>query len=336
MSKVYDSLMKSGNFTAHQNKTENGEFVNSIGELVEICEKEGFKYEVMNSGSFVVSIEGENDYTIGLGAHVDTLGAMVCAINGDGTLKFDRIGGPILPTYDGEYCQVLTRDGKSYSGTFLCKAQATHVHKGANTMERNTETMIVRLDEVVHCKEDVEKLIHYFPTDTQKQIMERFPTRSYKAICDKADELGLIRENKKSKWAIEEDEIIIKYSSEIDILELAKKLPNRTPVAIEARIRKLVGGKKEIKAKVGEKLEKEVSQIQQEVKEKEIVVCENNTLVEEVIIENKVEETPAVITGQTVEGIPTEELPLIEDFSPEEIEVFEEKKENITNNILNW
>lgn len=178
-------------------------------------------------------------------------------------------------------------------------------------------------------EEDVEKLIHYFPTDTQKQIMERFPTRSYKAICDKADELGLIRENKKSKWAIEEDEIIIKYSSEIDILELAKKLPNRTPVAIEARIRKLVGGKKEIKAKVGEKLEKEVSQIQQEVKEKEIVVCENNTLVEEVIIENKVEETPAVITGQTVEGIPTEELPLIEDFSPEEIEVFEEKKEKV-------
>lgn len=42
MSKVYDSLMKSGNFTANQNKTENGEFVDSISELVEICEKEGF------------------------------------------------------------------------------------------------------------------------------------------------------------------------------------------------------------------------------------------------------------------------------------------------------
>lgn len=129
-----------------------------INFLVSLCEKEGFECEVMNSGSLVVSIKGESDYTLGLGAHVDTLGAMVCAINGDGTLKFDRIGGPILPTYDGEYCQVLTRDGKSYSGTFLCKAQATHVHKGANTMERNTETMIVRLDEVVHCKDDVKKL----------------------------------------------------------------------------------------------------------------------------------------------------------------------------------
>lgn len=42
MSKVYDSLMKSGNFTAHQNKSENGEFIDSIAELVELCEKEGY------------------------------------------------------------------------------------------------------------------------------------------------------------------------------------------------------------------------------------------------------------------------------------------------------
>jgi hypothetical protein len=42
MSKVYDSLMKSGKFTAAQNKAESGEFVDAIGQLVEICEKEGF------------------------------------------------------------------------------------------------------------------------------------------------------------------------------------------------------------------------------------------------------------------------------------------------------
>ena len=34
--------MKSGKFTAAQNKAENGEFVDSIGELVAICEKDGF------------------------------------------------------------------------------------------------------------------------------------------------------------------------------------------------------------------------------------------------------------------------------------------------------
>lgn len=42
MSRVYDQLMKSGKFTAAQNKGESGEFIDSIGELVAICEKEGF------------------------------------------------------------------------------------------------------------------------------------------------------------------------------------------------------------------------------------------------------------------------------------------------------
>lgn len=42
MSKVYDSLMKSGKFTAAQNKAESGEFVDSVGELIEMCEKKGY------------------------------------------------------------------------------------------------------------------------------------------------------------------------------------------------------------------------------------------------------------------------------------------------------
>ena len=42
MQKAYDSLMKSGKFTAAQNKGESGEFIDSIGELVALCEREGF------------------------------------------------------------------------------------------------------------------------------------------------------------------------------------------------------------------------------------------------------------------------------------------------------
>ena len=42
MVKMYDMLMKSGKFTASQNKAQNGEFVDSIGEIVAICEKDGF------------------------------------------------------------------------------------------------------------------------------------------------------------------------------------------------------------------------------------------------------------------------------------------------------
>lgn len=42
MQKAYDSLMKSGKFTAAQNKGESGNVIDSIGELVAICEREGF------------------------------------------------------------------------------------------------------------------------------------------------------------------------------------------------------------------------------------------------------------------------------------------------------
>jgi hypothetical protein len=34
--------MKSGKFTAAQNKAETGEYVDSISELVELCEKQGY------------------------------------------------------------------------------------------------------------------------------------------------------------------------------------------------------------------------------------------------------------------------------------------------------
>lgn len=42
MVKMYDMLMKSGKFTASQNKTERGDAVDSISEIVAICEKDGF------------------------------------------------------------------------------------------------------------------------------------------------------------------------------------------------------------------------------------------------------------------------------------------------------
>ena len=42
MIKMYDGLMKSGKFTAAQNKAEGGEYVDSVSELVAICESQGF------------------------------------------------------------------------------------------------------------------------------------------------------------------------------------------------------------------------------------------------------------------------------------------------------
>jgi putative aminopeptidase FrvX len=131
-------------------------------EAIEFLEKEAKKrnlpYSKNRKGNLIIELKGKTEYTIALSAHVDTLGAMVRSINSNGTLRFSVLGGPILPTYDGEYCTIITRNGKKYRGTFLSNAPAVHVYKNSKTLERTEENMHIRLDEVVKTKKDVEKL----------------------------------------------------------------------------------------------------------------------------------------------------------------------------------
>jgi len=132
---------------------------NIIKRIEDEAVKYGLNFERSKKGNGIITIPGENkDYTIGLSVHVDTLGAMVRSISGNGDIKFTSIGGPIWATVDGEYCTIITREGKEYTGTFLSTAPAAHVHKEASSKDRKPETMYVRLDEVVKKKEDVTKL----------------------------------------------------------------------------------------------------------------------------------------------------------------------------------
>lgn len=122
-------------------------------------EEFGYNFETTNKGCGIVTIPGEsNERVIGLSAHVDTLGAMVRSITSSGTLRFTLIGGPIVPTLDAEYCKIRTRDGKVYTGTFLSTSPASHVFEDSSSKKRDAENMEIRIDEVVKCKEDVEKL----------------------------------------------------------------------------------------------------------------------------------------------------------------------------------
>lgn len=117
----------------------------------------GYKTSRNKKGNLIVHVNGNSDYTIGLSAHVDTLGLMVRSINGDGGLRFTVIGGPQLATYDGEYCTIHTRDGRKYTGTVLSTSPSSHVYSDAKK-ERNTENMYIRLDELVYSKQDTLKL----------------------------------------------------------------------------------------------------------------------------------------------------------------------------------
>lgn len=116
----------------------------------------GYSFETTRKGCGIITIPGcSEEKIIGLSAHVDTLGAMVRSITSKGTLKFTLIGGPIPATLDSEYCQIRTRDGKLYTGTFLSTSPAVHVYEDSKSKERTPEKMEIRIDEVVHSKEDV-------------------------------------------------------------------------------------------------------------------------------------------------------------------------------------
>ncbi len=122
------------------------------------AEKLGYKTEFTKKGNLIITVPGLTSRVLGLSAHVDTLGAMVRSITPSGDLKFTPIGGPIWPTLDGEYCSIKTRNGKTYQGTFLSTHPSTHVYKEANSAERTPDKMMVRIDEVVHSKDDTEAL----------------------------------------------------------------------------------------------------------------------------------------------------------------------------------
>ncbi|GAB6135505.1 M42 family metallopeptidase [Thermococcus prieurii] len=116
----------------------------------------GIKTRYTNKGALLAYNHPEPELVIA--GHVDTLGAMVRGILSDGHLSFTRVGGLLLPTFEGEYCTIITRSGKRYRGTLLLKNPSVHVNKDASKKERKEENMYIRLDAEVEKKEDTEKL----------------------------------------------------------------------------------------------------------------------------------------------------------------------------------
>ena len=122
----------------------------------DIVRELGFAERRTNKGNLVVTVPGrETGRKVGLCAHVDTLGLMVRSITADGMLMVTKVGGPLLPTLDGEYCRIYTREGKVYTGTVLSLSPSAHVQDDAATRPRDEKNIAVRSDEKVHSKADV-------------------------------------------------------------------------------------------------------------------------------------------------------------------------------------
>lgn len=115
----------------------------------------GFSCEENRKGGLTIYVPGGSKDTLGISAHVDTLGAMVRSISSEGMLRFTLIGGYTLHSIEGSYCRIHTRNGGEYTGTILVKSPSVHTYDDARTLERNERNMEIRIDEIVRNKEDV-------------------------------------------------------------------------------------------------------------------------------------------------------------------------------------
>lgn len=123
------------------------------------AERLGYTTKLTPKGCLLIAISGQDENrTVALSAHVDTLGAMVRSIKDTGTLRYTAIGGFTHNSIEGEYCQIFSRDGKTYTGTILTTETSVHVYEKAGKQKRKEENMEIRLDEKVSSKKDVQAL----------------------------------------------------------------------------------------------------------------------------------------------------------------------------------
>lgn len=111
----------------------------------------GLPHRRTNKGGLIATMQGQDDENHRLlSGHIDTLGAMVKEIKGNGRLKYAPLGGGAPFTVEGEYCTVITDSGRRYTGTILSTKASAHVHgKESEELARKPENMEIRLDEKV-------------------------------------------------------------------------------------------------------------------------------------------------------------------------------------------
>ncbi len=101
---------------------------------------------------------GGQENPIVLGAHIDTLGAMVREIKPNGRLRAAKVGGLQASNAETENVTVHTRGGKIISGTFQLENASVHVNGEYDKIVRTFDNLEVVLDEKVKNAEQVRAL----------------------------------------------------------------------------------------------------------------------------------------------------------------------------------
>ena len=125
--------------------------------LLEEYARLGYSAKRTVKGGVVAEIGGEGDPILVM-AHVDTLGAVVAEIKGNGRLRLSPVGGFNANNVEAHNCRVYTYDGQIYEGTIQLADASLHVNKEYSTTQRTFQSVEVVLDEPVTSKDDVKAL----------------------------------------------------------------------------------------------------------------------------------------------------------------------------------
>lgn len=119
----------------------------------------GFDAKMTEKGGVLVDLGGKDkNNAIEIMTHMDTIGAMVAEVKGNGRLRMSPLGGLHAPGLEGENVRVYTRDGKVFSGTIQLPVPSVHVADDFDKAERSWKTLECVLDEDVKGKDDVKRL----------------------------------------------------------------------------------------------------------------------------------------------------------------------------------
>ena len=125
--------------------------------LLEEYARLGYSAKRTVKGGVVAEIGGQGDPILVM-AHVDTLGAVVAEIKGNGRLRLSPVGGFNANNVEAHNCRVYTYDGQIYDGTIQLEDASLHVNKEYSTTQRTFQSVEVVLDEPVTSKDDVKAL----------------------------------------------------------------------------------------------------------------------------------------------------------------------------------
>ena len=125
--------------------------------LFEEYSRLGYSPVMTKKGGVLVEIGGTGNAVLTM-AHVDTLGAIVAEVKGNGRLRVSRVGGLNANNVETENCRIYTLDGRKYEGTVQLLNASIHVNGEYQKKERTFDSVEILLDEAVSTKEEATKL----------------------------------------------------------------------------------------------------------------------------------------------------------------------------------